>query len=97
MKNKLKMDKCVYCWTDHNLTVDHITPKIKGGSNNPENLQCLCEICNKMKSGMTQNEIKSLMRWFVAIQNSRKKHGKKMYFHRFINGEKKDCKFKNFY
>ena len=97
LKNELKMNRCVYCRTTENLTIDHIIPKIKGGSDNPENLQCLCETCNRIKSGMTHKEVKHLMRWFVAIQNSRKRYNTKLYFHKFISGEKIDVKYKKYY
>lgn len=41
---------CLCCGTDDDLTVDHITPISKGGTNSPENVQILCEQCNRNKS-----------------------------------------------
>ena len=31
------------------LIVDHIVSRRSGGDHNPDNLQCLCETCNKKK------------------------------------------------
>ena len=50
--NKLpefKLDKCVFCGSTENLTVDHIKPLSKAGLHNVENLQCLCMCCNQRK------------------------------------------------
>lgn len=41
--------KCVCCGSRRNLTVDHIHPKSKGGTDDPENLQSMCETCNGKK------------------------------------------------
>lgn len=44
-------NKCVYCKTDltGNYHVDHIMPLVLGGTNWPDNLQCLCPLCNMRK------------------------------------------------
>jgi len=39
-------NKCAYCGSDINLTLDHITPKVKGGTDRVTNLICACESCN---------------------------------------------------
>ena len=44
-------DDCAF-----NLTVDHIYPIAAGGSNNVENLQCLCQVCNAIKGAIVTPE-----------------------------------------
>ena len=41
--------KCKSCYRQDNLTIDHIIPTSKGGTNEESNLQVLCERCNKKK------------------------------------------------
>ena len=40
---------CAYCEARRNLTIDHIMPKYRGGTDDDENLQVLCWNCNKRK------------------------------------------------
>jgi hypothetical protein len=55
---KNKAEKCYYCLASVQelrskgvyMTVDHVLPKSKGGSNEETNLVTACERCNNMKS-----------------------------------------------
>ncbi len=47
-------NKCLKCGSEENLTIDHIQPKSKGGSNDDSNKQTLCWACNHEKD---DNEI----------------------------------------
>lgn len=75
----LKMTRCKYCKNKDNLTLDHKIPKIKGGSNELNNLQCLCKKCNGLKSALTDKQVRRLWSWFMWIQQERAKNGAKVY------------------
>lgn len=45
-----KTDKCIWCGTKDNLSLDHIIAVIDGGFNLKENAQTLCQPCNIWKS-----------------------------------------------
>lgn len=40
---------CVECFSTEDLTVDHIVPVVKGGTNHLDNLRTLCRTCNSRK------------------------------------------------
>ena len=41
--------KCAYCGSEENLTLDHITPRTKGGSDRVINVLCAWHSCNHSK------------------------------------------------
>lgn len=41
--------RCKVCGATCDLTIDHIVPRSRGGSNRLENLRLLCEPCNQDK------------------------------------------------
>ena len=41
---------CLKCFSEVNITIDHIIPLSKGGTNHKENLQTLCKPCNEEKA-----------------------------------------------
>ena len=52
--------RCVYCGSEERLSVDHIFPKVKGGSDSSDNLVCCCKYCNSSKGN------KDLMEWYAG-------------------------------
>ena len=57
-KKKIKKknnNTCKYCKCNNQLimTVDHRIPKIRGGDNSEKNMDCVCNICNRLKGGLT--------------------------------------------
>lgn len=51
-----KCNLCKYTFPFANFTIDHIVPKSKGGQDNKENLQLLCNACNSIKGTGTNEE-----------------------------------------
>jgi 5-methylcytosine-specific restriction endonuclease McrA len=42
-------NKCAYCGSEENLTIDHIVPQSKGGMDFTKNVVCCCHNCNQSK------------------------------------------------
>ncbi len=42
-------NKCAYCGSEDNLTIDHIVPQSKGGMDVTKNVVCCCHDCNQSK------------------------------------------------
>ena len=52
-----KCNGCQHHFPYRNLTIDHKTPRSKGGTNHPNNLQLLCQACNSLKGTGTMNQL----------------------------------------
>ena len=46
--------ECAWCGATQDLTIDHITPRCFGGTNEQHNLQTLCAPCSTQKSHREQ-------------------------------------------
>jgi len=54
--------ECVYCGSSRNLTIDHVIPKSRGGTNEWTNLVTSCFKCNLKKADSTPEEAKMKMK-----------------------------------
>lgn len=48
--------QCVYCGSTDQLTLDHVVPVSRGGSDEIENLVACCQRCNSIKGARTPEE-----------------------------------------
>lgn len=58
--------RCHYCGSVKKLTLDHVTPQAKGGTDHPSNLVACCGDCNDAKGNMSPQE------WAVRVASFRK-------------------------
>lgn len=64
-------NKCAYCESEENLTIDHVIPQSKGGTDTTKNVVCSCHSCNQSK-GHTPWEEWYLSQEFFNAQNYEK-------------------------
>ena len=57
-----KCHGCEVLFPFRNMTIDHILPRSRGGSDAPDNLQLLCGACNSTKSNRTQEDLIASLR-----------------------------------
>ncbi|NDJ52820.1 MAG: HNH endonuclease [Chloroflexi bacterium] len=48
--------RCQYCGSKHNLTIDHVFPRHRGGQHTWDNVVTACASCNRRKGGRTPEE-----------------------------------------
>lgn len=51
--------KCLLCGTKKHLTIDHIIPISKGGGDEEDNLQTLCEYHNKFRGNNSTKDYRN--------------------------------------
>ena len=67
-------NECQYCgkeFSDRELTMDHVTPRSKGGKTDWSNIVSACKHCNKYKKDMTLEEAGMSLLSIPKIPNSR--------------------------
>jgi hypothetical protein len=60
---RLKMilpQSCCYCGSDKNLSIDHLIPKAKGGTDDAENMIWACRSCNSSKNA------RDMLGWYLV-------------------------------
>lgn len=55
--------ECVYCEAKHDLSLDHVVPKSRGGKTTKNNLVTACMDCNRRKHTKTPSEAKMEFRF----------------------------------
>ncbi len=86
-KNILARDEytCQYCGiSKKSLTIDHIHPKGKGGSDTWENLVAACQSCNQKKGDRTPEDSG------LTLKRVPKRPNRLHYFHRYVKDEQVD-------
>ena len=78
-QNVFKRDgnKCVYCGSKKDLSLDHVIPQSRGGRDSWENLVTCCKKCNSKKAdrtpveaGMTWHGVAKSPNHFVMLANN---------------------------
>ena len=86
-KNIIARDEytCQYCGVSKTpLTIDHITPKGKGGGDSWENLVAACKPCNQKKGDRLPDEVG------MVLKRKPKRPNRLYYFQRFVKEQQKE-------
>lgn len=67
-KNKGKCAICGNFVPFDNFTVDHIIPLAKGGTNEIANLQCACDMCNRIKQDILPEDLMDKLIQIILYQ-----------------------------
>lgn len=62
-------NQCGYCGAKKDLTIDHILPKSRGGTNEWTNLVTCCSKCNVKKGNKTPDEAKMTLKLKPFVPN----------------------------
>ena len=53
-------NRCIYCGSTEDLTIDHVRPRCRGGETNASNCVTACLSCNQEKGSLHINEFLNL-------------------------------------
>ena len=53
-------NRCVYCGSTENLTIDHVRPQCRGGETSADNCVTACLSCNQAKGSLSLDEFVQL-------------------------------------
>jgi 5-methylcytosine-specific restriction endonuclease McrA len=82
--------RCVYCGeSSRELTLDHVVPRIRGGTQTWENLVTACRPCNHRKAGRTPEEA----RMSLACPPAEPRHSPYQPFYPYLKREETWRKF----
>lgn len=70
-------ERCAVCGTTRDLTIDHVIPKSRGGSNRIDNLQFLCQTHNQEKGDRVDEEARVGIAIRAALPTSRQSKKKR--------------------
>ncbi len=86
-KNVIARDEhiCQYCGISKiPLTIDHVTPKGRGGIDSWENLVAACKPCNQKKGDRMPDEVG------MALKRNPKRPNRLHYFQKFVKEQQQD-------
>lgn len=87
--------KCAYCGKKldfDDMTVDHVLPQCKGGTNDPENTYPACYLCNNQKADMTLEEFREYISNIEEELDTNKAYRLALRFNK-ISVKPRDIKF----
>jgi hypothetical protein len=79
VKEKEMPNTCIYCGAKTDLTLDHILPRCRGGSDLPDNAVWVCKCCNSSKSDKRLYEWYELDRRYEVPRIAEGKYLKLLY------------------
>lgn len=62
-------NSCIYCDSKDNLSLDHLIPRVKGGSNSERNLVTSCVSCNSERKDRDFDTFVNMHSNSISIRN----------------------------
>ena len=79
IREREKLDQCIYCGAEKKLTVDHMIPLSRGGPDRPDNAVWVCSRCNSSKGDRRLYEFYGLKNRYKIPRIAEGKYLKLLY------------------